>query len=67
MNYLRKKYQLHKPPGQAIIEYIILYTAIIAVLIIFLSGKNSFFAQSYNGSLKRSANSIVVGVNKILE
>ena len=64
--YNKEKF-LKKIRSQATIEYLILFTSIITVLIIFLGNKSSFFAKSYNSSLYRASNSIDVRVNSILQ
>ena len=53
--------------GQATIEYLVLYTAILIVLIVFAGSKTSFFANSYDSALHRSTNSIAVKVNTLLK
>ena len=62
-----KKRKLCKTIGQLMIEYLLLYTAVVLAIIFFLGTKTSFFGRSYNATLERSANSIIVEVNRILK
>ena len=62
----RNKKTFKKEKSQAAIEYLVLFTAVITLLIVFLGSKTSFFAQSYNRSLQRASNSIEVRAMRII-
>ena len=53
--------------AQATIEYLLLFTAVLIVLIIFLGGPKSFFGRSFQGSLDRSTNGVSYRVNQIIQ
>ena len=62
-----RRNNVKKRKAQMMIEYLILYTAVLLVAIAFLGSKTSFFATSYDKTLNKSSNSIVVVVNRILQ
>jgi len=45
-----------KKKGQSTIEYIVLVTGVIALLIVFLNPNTGIFAKSYNTTLKKGTN-----------
>ena len=66
MSLSRHKKFFKKEKSQAAIEYLVLFTAVITLMIVFLGSKTSFFAQSYNHSLQRASNSIEVRTMRII-
>lgn len=67
MHHTRENIAGLRTKGQAMIEYLILYTAVVVVVIFFFSGRFSFFGHAYDRTLERSANSIIVVVNKVIK
>lgn len=48
-----------KKKGQSTLEYIILVTGVIAILIIFLNPNNGLFMNSFNAALQSGTNGMV--------
>jgi Flp pilus assembly pilin Flp len=49
--------------GQSTVEYILLVTAVVAVMIVFVAGKNSPFQTQLNGTL----NTVTQDMNKVAD
>jgi uncharacterized protein (UPF0333 family) len=54
-----------KKKGQSTLEYIILVTGVIAILIIFLNPTNGVFNQAFNQTLRSGTNGMIDMANRL--
>ena len=57
--------RLKKKIGQSTVEYILLFTAVIAVLIVFLIGENSPFHKKLNDTLNDGTEGMAEMANRL--
>ncbi len=57
--------QQKKKKGQSTLEYIVLVTGVIAVLLIFVGSPNSGFRQAYNDTLTQGTNGMEDMANRL--
>jgi len=53
------QFKKRKKKGQSTLEFILLVTAVVVILLAFLTGPNSLFQQKYNDTLKAATNGMV--------
>jgi len=58
-------YKNRKKKGQSTLEYIILVTGVIAILIIFLNPTNGIFNSAFNATLKTGTNGMFDMANRL--
>jgi hypothetical protein len=62
-----KKNPILSKRAQALIEYLIMFTAIVGVFILFLGGRNSIFSKYFSRALEDSSGGILAQTNYILQ
>jgi len=58
-------YKFKKRKGQSTVEYILLVTAVIIILLVFLTGTNSPFQKRVNETLQQATDGMVNMANRL--